>query len=93
MHRTGYRSPQQTAQQTRTRLADGLSFANCVRAHGVANFPDPNRQGNFPPLTQQAGGVGIDLHQPALLRAALACAPVTHGMITRAAVERAVNGG
>jgi hypothetical protein len=36
---------------------------------------------------------GIDLHQPGALQAGLACAPVTHGLITRAAVERAVNGG
>ena len=36
---------------------------------------------------------GIDLHQPAVLGAGLACTSVTHGLLTRAAVERAVNGG
>jgi hypothetical protein len=83
----------ETAQQKHARLALGLSFANCMRARGIANFPDPNSQGNFPPLSQSALGAGIDLHQPALLQAALACAPVTHGLITRAALERAGNGG
>ena len=28
-----------------------------MRAHGVPNFPDPDSQGSFPPLTQQALGV------------------------------------
>jgi hypothetical protein len=36
---------------------------------------------------------GIDLHQPELLRAGLACVPVTQGLFTRATIERAVNGG
>jgi hypothetical protein len=28
-----------------------------MRAHGVRNFPDPDGQGNFSPLSQQALGV------------------------------------
>ena len=28
-----------------------------MRAHGVPDFPDPDSQGTFPPLTQQALGV------------------------------------
>jgi hypothetical protein len=28
-----------------------------MRSHGVANFPDPDSQGNFPSLTQQDLGV------------------------------------
>jgi hypothetical protein len=34
-----------------------LAFARCMREHGVSRFPDPNSQGNFPPLDQQALGV------------------------------------
>src|SRR5262249_38576359 len=30
----------ETAQQQRTQLADGLSFARCMRSHGVTRFPD-----------------------------------------------------
>ena len=83
--------PENTAQQTRTRLADALAFARCVRARGFPSFPDPTTQGQLTP--QMVTAAGIDLHQPELLRAALACVPVTHGLLTRAAIERAVNGG
>jgi hypothetical protein len=38
------------------RLAE-LAFSRCMRAHGLRNFPDPNAQGMFPPLNQQALGV------------------------------------
>ena len=83
--------PQETAQQTRTRLADALAFARCMRARGFPSFPDPTSQGQLTP--QIVTAAGIDLHQPELLRAGLACVPVTHGLLTRAAIERAVNGG
>jgi hypothetical protein len=36
---------------------------------------------------------GIDLHQPAVLNAGLACTSVTHGLLTPADIRRAVNGG
>lgn len=83
--------PQKTAQPTRTRLADALAFARCMRARGFPSFPDPTSQGQLTP--QVVAAAGIDLHQPDLLRAGLACVPVTHGLLTRAAVEQAVNGG
>jgi hypothetical protein len=83
--------PQQTAPQTRTQVAAALAFARCMRDHGFQTFPDPTTQGQLTP--QMVTDAGIDLHQPAVLQAGLACAPVTHGLITRAAVERAVNGG
>jgi len=83
--------PPETAQQQRTRLADGLAFARCMRARGFGSFPDPTNQGQL--TTEMVTAAGIDLHQPELLRAGLACVPVTHGLLTRAAIERAVNGG
>lgn len=83
--------PQTTAQPTRTRLMVALSFARCMRDRGVPNFPDPSLQGELTP--QMVTAAGIDLHEPALLQAGRACAAVTHGLITRAAVERAVSGG
>lgn len=82
--------PQTTAQPTRTRLAAAVAFARCMHARGFPNFPDPTSQGQLTP--EMVTAAGVDLHQPALLQAGLACAPVTHGLITRAAVERAVNG-
>lgn len=83
--------PQETVQQRRVRLADALAFARCVRARGFPSFPDPTDQGEL--TSEMVTAAGIDLHQPQLLRAGLACVPVTHGLLTRAAIERAVNGG
>lgn len=83
--------PPTTTQPTRTRFAAALAFARCVRNRGFPNFPDPTVQGQLTP--EMVSAAGIDLHQPALLHAGLACAPVTHGVITRGAVERAVKGG
>ncbi|HEY2200381.1 MAG TPA: hypothetical protein VGH56_00725 [Solirubrobacteraceae bacterium] len=40
--------------QSSTQLHGALAFSRCMREHGVQNFPDPDSQGNFPPLTQQA---------------------------------------
>lgn len=28
-------------------VADALAYANCMRAHGIPDFPDPNSQGEF----------------------------------------------
>ncbi|MGZ4286693.1 MAG: hypothetical protein ACXVW5_21055 [Solirubrobacteraceae bacterium] len=86
-----FRGRQESAQQKRTRLADALAFARCMRAGGFPSFPDPTNQGQLTP--EMVTAAGIDLHQPQLLRAGLACVPVTHGLLTRAAIERAVNGG
>jgi hypothetical protein len=36
---TGASGPQETAEQMRTQFADGLSFARCMRSHGVTHFP------------------------------------------------------
>jgi hypothetical protein len=83
--------PPETRQQTRAALAAGLAFARCMRARGFPSFPDPTSQGELTPAMVTAAG--IDLHQPALLRAGLACVPVTHGLLTAAAIERAVHGG
>jgi hypothetical protein len=67
-----------------------LAFARCMRSRGFPDFPDPT-QGQLSP--QMVTAAGIDLHQPAVLKAGLACTSVTHGALTRRAVERAVNGG
>jgi hypothetical protein len=61
-----------------------------MQRRGFANFPDPTAHGQLSP--QMVTAAGIDLHQPQLLRAGLACVPVTHGLLTPAAIERAVNG-
>ena len=85
----GGRQPQETAQQTRTRLADGLSFARCIRSHGVARFPDPTAEGRF--TVEMVRAQGIDVHSPAVLRVVQACLPAAHGAITPADVRAAIN--
>jgi hypothetical protein len=62
-----------------------------MRNRGFPNFPDPTVQGQLTP--EMVTAAGISLHQPAVLDAGLACTSVTHGLLTRADVERAVNGG
>jgi hypothetical protein len=83
-----YRSPGQTA-PGQAHTAAMLAFARCVRSHGFPNFPDPTSSGQLTP--EMAAQAGINLHQPAVLHAADACVSVTHGVLTKADVARALN--
>ena len=71
-------SPAQRAQLE----ADLLGFAQCIRSHGVTNFPDPNpdpnAQGDF-----NLAGTGLNQDPPtASQRAAVStCLPTTHGAV------------
>ena len=82
--------PQQPEPSPRARFADAMAFARCVRAHGFPSFPDPTSGGQLTP--EMITAAGINLHQPAALRAGDACVGASHGAITRAAVARAVSG-
>jgi hypothetical protein len=75
--------------ETRTQLADELSFARCMRSHGLARFPDPTAQGGVTLAMVQAQG--IDVHSPAVLRVVQACLPASHGALTPAKVTEALN--
>jgi hypothetical protein len=79
---------QETANQTRTQLADELSFARCMRSHGLSRFPDPTAQGDLSVEMVQAQG--IDVHSPAVLRVVQACLPASHGALTPAKVREAL---
>lgn len=81
--------PQATAGQTRTRVADALSFARCMRGHGVSTFPDPTAQGQL--SVQMVQAQGIDVRSPAVLQAVQACLPASHGALTAAKVREALN--
>jgi hypothetical protein len=84
-------NPAQVARQQQAHRQVLLAFARCLRLHGLTNFPDPTNQGQLTlAMLQQAG---VDLHAPDVLPAARACIGVTHGVITWADVEHAVNGG
>jgi hypothetical protein len=54
-----------------------LEFANCMRAHGVPNFPDPTGGGGGVNLE----GTGIDTQSPAFKGARQACAKLTPGAV------------
>jgi hypothetical protein len=84
----GGNESQQTAQQQRTQVADGLSFARCMRSHGVSHFPDPNAQGQLSVEMVQAQGV--DIHSPAVLHSIQKCLPASHGLLTPAKVAEAL---
>ena len=79
---------QPTPQQTRARFEAALAFARCLRTRGFPNFPDPTASGQL--TVQMVAAAGINLHQPAAKLAADACVSVTHGLLTRADVNRAL---
>jgi hypothetical protein len=81
--------PQLTPQQQRTRLADGLSFARCMRSRGVGRFPDPTATGDL--TVEMVQAQGIDVHSPAVLRIVQACLPASHGALTPAKIREALN--
>jgi hypothetical protein len=80
---------QQTAQQLRTQIADELSFASCMRGHGVPGFPDPTAQGELSVAMVEAHG--IDVHSPAVLHVVQVCLPASHGALTPAKVREALS--
>jgi len=86
---SGGLGPPQTAEQLRTKLADQLSFARCMRSHGVSRFPDPTPQGQL--TVEMVQAQGIDVHSPAVLHVVQACLPASHGALTPAKVAEALN--
>jgi hypothetical protein len=83
-------TPAQIAQQQRHELEGKLSFARCMRRHGVNGFPDPTTQGRFTPAMVSAAG--IDIRSPAVLAAAKACVSSSQGTISAADINRAASG-
>lgn len=63
----GGRPPDQAEQQLVR--ANALRFSQCVRSHGVTNFPDPDSTGRIP----DPGAVGIDQGSPRFEAANQAC--------------------
>ena len=77
--------PHQSAAPSQERVAAGRALARCMRSHGFPSFPDPTSSGEL-------SAAGINIHQPAFLRAADACVGTTHGLLTKADVARYVAG-
>ena len=80
------RASRESAAQSRARVTAALAFTRCLRGHGFPRVPDPTSTGEL--SHEMLAGAGIDVHQPALLRAADACVSVPHGAITKADVAR-----
>ncbi|HUA46635.1 MAG TPA: hypothetical protein VMA77_15495 [Solirubrobacteraceae bacterium] len=52
-----------------------LAHAQCMRQHGVPNFPDPTVSGGGGGITVSSGGPGIDPQSPAFQQAQKTCQP------------------
>jgi hypothetical protein len=86
----GQQRSSQGSAPSRRQLDAMLAFAHCLRSHGFTRFPDPTSSAGI--THEMLAQAGIDLHQPGLVRAADACAGVTHGYITRAVVAHFIAG-
>jgi hypothetical protein len=75
------------AAQRRVHGQDLLSFARCMRNHGINGFPDPNAQDALTP--EMVTAAGVDLHAPQVAVAGRACVPASHGAITAADIAQA----
>jgi hypothetical protein len=63
-------SPLSPAQQAQIKAAN-LKYAQCMRAHGIADFPDPNGQGQI--QIQVKPGSDLDPNNPRYQAASKAC--------------------
>jgi hypothetical protein len=72
----GTRSPAQQAKAQES----ALTFSQCMRTHGVPNFPDPTFSGGGARLTLKAGGAnGIDPNSPQFKAAQKTCQSLMPG--------------
>ena len=66
-----YQAPTQA--QQRQQLTDDLKFAQCMRSHGVPDFPDPTSEPSGPRFVISISRDGFDPHSPQILAKAHAC--------------------
>jgi hypothetical protein len=62
-----------TPTQSAAQNAQELQFAQCMRSHGVPNFPDPSTGTGTGAVHLNLGGTGIDMSSPTFQAAAKAC--------------------
>ena len=65
LHPSGFSASQKLA---------ALRHAECMRAHGVPNYPDPTYDKNNAPIMQPLSNYGINEDSPGFLKALRACA-------------------
>jgi hypothetical protein len=66
-----YQAPTQA--QQRQQLTDDLKFAQCMRSHGLPNWPDPTNSGGQVGFDISASRVGITSNSPQLIAKAREC--------------------
>jgi hypothetical protein len=66
------RSTGSGANSTLAHARKGVKFAECMRSHGVPQFPDPGASGKFT-IDQVANGSSLDTSTPAFRQAMSAC--------------------
>jgi hypothetical protein len=79
-------SPKQLSVQQK--VADALSFARCMRSHGVTRFPDPTAQGQL--SVQMVQAQGINVQSPQVLHVVQTCIPASNGGLTIAKINEAL---
>ena len=62
-----------SAAQQRQQLAADVTFAQCMRAHGLPKFPDPTTDNGRVEFTISVSQDGFDPHSPQVLAKAHAC--------------------
>jgi hypothetical protein len=62
-----------TQAQQRQQLTDDLKFAQCMRSHGLPNFPDPTNSNGRVEFVISVSRDGFDPHSPQILAKARAC--------------------
>jgi hypothetical protein len=62
-----------TQAQQRQQLTDDLKFAQCMRSHGLPDFPDPTSSGGHVEFVISISRDGFDPHSPQILAKARAC--------------------
>lgn len=60
--------------------AKALKYSQCMRSHGVSNFPDPNGQGVI--HIQASSGSSLDPNSSQFQAAQKACKSLSHGFMT-----------
>jgi hypothetical protein len=66
-----YQAPTQA--QQRQQLTDDLKFAQCMRSHGVPDFPDPTSEPSGPRFVISVSRDGFDPHSPQIIAKAHEC--------------------
>lgn len=71
--------PTVSASQQRQDATQALKWAQCIRAHGISNFPDPDSNGHFG--VGSINAAGIDINSPQVQAAVKACQQYQPGTI------------